>query len=298
MRRCILLAVKIRTRRTRRETPENVLDANQVAAHNFRAARLLKGWTQEDTARALAPWLGQELPKASISAIERSVEGDRRRVFNAQELVAFSLGFGLPIAWFLLPPVGGRNYRLAGTSHDLTMLLPLLLGTKEDQDALRARLAEFTKASAGAESAMILEDLAGLPDEMSWEHLENTRQQAIADLALQEGPTIETLVNELRGVLDKFSDFDRQAYRQAFPPKVYRRTSETVLGQRIFEEIMKGHDRQHLILTDVLMSREDLPLEEWIDLDDEDLQTRLHAVYEAIEAQLRTKAIPPPPHTP
>ena len=178
------------------------------------------------------------------------------------------------------------------------MLLPLLLGTKEDQDALRARLAEYTKASGGAESAMILEDLAGLPDEMSWEHLENTRQQAIADLALQEGPTIETLVNELRGVLDKFSDFDRQAYRQAFPPKVYRRTSEAVLGRRIYNEIMKRQDRQHLIHTDVLMSHEDLPLEEWLDLDDEDLQTRLRAVYEAIEAQLSTKAIPPAPPMP
>ena len=32
-----------------------------------------------------------------------------------------------------------------------------------------------------------------------------------SDLVLQEGPTIETLVNERRSVLDKFSDFDRQA---------------------------------------------------------------------------------------
>ena len=54
---------------------------------------------------------------------------------------------------------------------------------------------------------------------------------------------------------------------------------------------MKGRDRQHLILTDVLMSREDLPLEEWIDLDDEDFQARLRAVYEAIEAQLSSKTI-------
>lgn len=46
------------------------------------------------------------------------------------------------------------------------------------------------------------------------------------------------------------------------------------------------------------MSREDLPLEEWIDLNDEDLQTRLRAVYEGIEAQLSAKAIPPPPPAP
>jgi transcriptional regulator with XRE-family HTH domain len=83
-----------------------VLDANQVVAYNFRAARELRGWTQEETARRLAPYIGQELPKASISGIERSFDGERRRFFDAQELVAFSLAFDLPIVWFLLPPPG------------------------------------------------------------------------------------------------------------------------------------------------------------------------------------------------
>jgi Pou domain - N-terminal to homeobox domain len=50
-------------------------DLNEIVAHNFRSARELRGWTQEDTARALEPLLGQRLPQASISAIERAYEG-------------------------------------------------------------------------------------------------------------------------------------------------------------------------------------------------------------------------------
>jgi hypothetical protein len=41
-----------------------------------------------------------------LSAIERGLDRDRRRVFNAQELVAFSLGFDVPIWWFFLPLMG------------------------------------------------------------------------------------------------------------------------------------------------------------------------------------------------
>ena len=58
-------------------------DLNEVVAYNFRAARELRGLTQEETAQLLERSLGQRLPQASISAIERAYEGDRRREFAA-----------------------------------------------------------------------------------------------------------------------------------------------------------------------------------------------------------------------
>jgi hypothetical protein len=64
------------------------VDANHIVGANFALARALRGWTQEETALRLAPHLGQVLPKASISAIERVFERDRRRVFDAHEIVA------------------------------------------------------------------------------------------------------------------------------------------------------------------------------------------------------------------
>ena len=51
--------------------PPGQADLNEIVAYNFRAARELRGWTQEETARALERLLGQRLPQASISAIER-----------------------------------------------------------------------------------------------------------------------------------------------------------------------------------------------------------------------------------
>jgi hypothetical protein len=41
---------------------------------------------------------------ANLSAAERSVTGQRRREFDADDLLAFARTFELPITWFLLPP--------------------------------------------------------------------------------------------------------------------------------------------------------------------------------------------------
>jgi ribosome-binding protein aMBF1 (putative translation factor) len=58
------------------KAPEDTgADVNEIVAYNFRAARELRGWTQEETARRLQDVLGQRLPQASISAIERTYEG-------------------------------------------------------------------------------------------------------------------------------------------------------------------------------------------------------------------------------
>lgn len=120
--------------------PAKALDANQVVAFNFRAARKLRGWTQEEAARRLAPYLGQVLPKASISGIERSFDGERRRLFDAQELVAISLAFDLPVVWFLLPPPSAIDYRLSAAGRSLALLVTLLLGRDDQLDDIKGRM--------------------------------------------------------------------------------------------------------------------------------------------------------------
>ncbi len=67
--------------------------ANQVVAHNLSRARLLRGWTQDQAAAEVAPYLGSHLSAASFSAIERSIAGTRVKQFNADELVALSRAF-------------------------------------------------------------------------------------------------------------------------------------------------------------------------------------------------------------
>src|SRR6516225_11661853 len=98
-------------------------DLNEIVAYNFRAARELRGWTQEETARALEGLLGQRLPQASISAIERAYEGERHREFDAHEILAFALAFDLPLVWFFLPPP--RDHR---TLHHTTNIVSELYG--------------------------------------------------------------------------------------------------------------------------------------------------------------------------
>ncbi len=77
---------------------------NQLVAYNLAQARLNKGWTQNQAADALEPFLGVRWSKASFSAAERSMDGERVRQFTADEIVAFARCFELPVTWFFLPP--------------------------------------------------------------------------------------------------------------------------------------------------------------------------------------------------
>jgi hypothetical protein len=109
---------------------------NQIVAFNINQARLKRGWTQDQAAEALAPYLGARLSTASWSAIERSVDGGRIREFTADELVAFSRGFDLPLGWFLTPPPVSDDIRVAtpdtkNKGLDGRKLLDVVLGTPE-----------------------------------------------------------------------------------------------------------------------------------------------------------------------
>jgi transcriptional regulator with XRE-family HTH domain len=111
--------------------PGEGLTPNQLVAYNLRRARELRGWTQEQTARLLEPYIGIRWSKATFSAAERSVAGGRVRQFTADELVALSLVFDLPVTWWFLPPdEDPAAVRLPGPTGDaseLARLLDLLL---------------------------------------------------------------------------------------------------------------------------------------------------------------------------
>src|SRR5215510_13676228 len=77
---------------------------NQIVAFNLSEARQLRRWTQEQAAVELEKYIGARWSKATFSAAERSVDGKRVRQFTADEIVAFSRGFGLPVGFFFLPP--------------------------------------------------------------------------------------------------------------------------------------------------------------------------------------------------
>src|SRR4051794_151231 len=101
----------------RNHTDTRAWTCNQIVAYNLARARLLRGWTQDQAAQNLAPYLGQRLSAASWSAMERSVDGGRIKHFTADELLALARGFEVPIGWFLTPPPASDGIALATADH-------------------------------------------------------------------------------------------------------------------------------------------------------------------------------------
>jgi transcriptional regulator with XRE-family HTH domain len=84
--------------------PLKLLTANQVVAYNLARIRKALGLTQQQAADLLADHVGARWSKTVYSAAERSYDGTRIRQFTADDLVAFSIAFQVPVIYFLLPP--------------------------------------------------------------------------------------------------------------------------------------------------------------------------------------------------
>lgn len=92
---------------------EATVTANQVVAYNLIRARRLRGLTQEEAGQRIAAHLGEPWHKATWSAAERSVAGERIRNFDADEILAFAQLFDVPVAWFFLPPADPDSWGAA-----------------------------------------------------------------------------------------------------------------------------------------------------------------------------------------
>lgn len=171
---------------------------NEVIAYNFRAARELRGWTQEEVADRLEPLLGQRLPQASISGIERTYQGERQREFDAHELLAFALAFDLPIIWFFLPPTGDSR-RLARTSSHVDQLYALTFGEPDKLGPVYDRLRQLG-IDEPTEADLAMERLAGTPSPARrWSYRERRNELLLA--------LVDRDADRLDKVADDMADF-------------------------------------------------------------------------------------------
>src|SRR5688572_15038459 len=131
------------------QAPYFGMTPNQVVAYNITRAREWLGWTQDQLADALEPYLGKLWSKASVSQAERSIAGKFIRQFTADEIVAFARAFDLPIGWFFMPPPPWTDRPGVPAVLDtpdtqqgapLAELLDLVFGTDEHQVLLAMRL--------------------------------------------------------------------------------------------------------------------------------------------------------------
>lgn len=175
--------------------PPDDVDLNQVVAYNVRSARELRGWTQDEFAERLAPYLGQRMTQAGVSSIERAWDGDRRREFDAHELLVFAMVFDLPIVWFLLPPPDDQRLMRA-TTRPVNELYKWLLGSPEMLPPLYDRLRAYGIAdpTAADEAA---ERVTGVPSATrAWSYKERRKEMLLA-LVDQHADSLDTAVDEL-----------------------------------------------------------------------------------------------------
>ena len=124
---------------------------NQIVAYNLSEARVLRGWTQEQAAAELERYIGARWSKATFSAAERSIDGRRVRQFTADEIVAFSRCFRVPIGYFFMPPRPSQSeptLRLASEENPwggvtLAELLDAIFGAPGEGDVMASRLRSF-----------------------------------------------------------------------------------------------------------------------------------------------------------
>jgi hypothetical protein len=131
-----------------------IMTPNQIVAYNVAKARALRGWTQEQAADALAPYLGAKLSGPSFSALERSAwTVDRIKQFSADDLLALSRGFDLPIGYFFTPPPPDFDAALQAPDAPLPGLDPIvildaILGRPDNIEYWQDELLAYASATA------------------------------------------------------------------------------------------------------------------------------------------------------
>jgi transcriptional regulator with XRE-family HTH domain len=180
--------------------PPSDIDLNQVVAYNIRAARQLRGWTQEELADRLEPYLGQRLTQAGVSSIERAWDGDRRREFDAHELLIFAMVFDLPIVWFLLPPPGDHR-TMKSTTRPVDELYAWLLGQPHQLEPLYERLRQLGITDPTAAEATV-EKITGIPAAArQWSYRERRKELLLA-LLDEHADSLDGAVEDLGRMVD------------------------------------------------------------------------------------------------
>jgi transcriptional regulator with XRE-family HTH domain len=196
----------VRPRKRTAEPPpqEPGMDVNAVVSYNVRAIRERRGTTQQHVADRLATLTGHRLPQASISAMERGFDGERRRRFDAHELYLLSVVFDVPITYFFIPPPGTGFAELADTRRPVAELYRALLGTDEQLDAVDARLEEI-KIENPEVADEILATIFG-PDAAApnWhEHFRTWRKKRLREIEVEYGDRLDEVAEFLAEFANK-----------------------------------------------------------------------------------------------
>jgi transcriptional regulator with XRE-family HTH domain len=211
------------------ETPEPPdpagLDVNAVVSYNVKAVRERRGMTQQGVADRLAQLTGHQLPQASISAMERGFDGDRRRRFDAHELYLLSVVFDVPIAYFFIPPPGMEGAELSDTRRPVAELYRALLGTDAQLEAVDDRLAEIRIKNPQASDEVLVAIFGPEDAARNWhEHFRTWRKHRLREVEVEYGDRLDEVADFLAEFASKI---------KALGPAGYLRSSAHRVGESV-----------------------------------------------------------------
>jgi transcriptional regulator with XRE-family HTH domain len=189
--------------RTRKRPPAKPaeppgLDVNAVVSYNLKAIRERRGMTQQQVADRLAQLTGHLLPQASISAMERGFDGERRRRFDAHELYLLAVVFDVPIAYFFTPPPDTGAGELADTRRPIAELWRSLLGTDDQLGPLDDRLAEINITNPDAADEVLAAIFGPEGATRNWHpHFRTWRKRRLREIELEYGDQLDEIADVL-----------------------------------------------------------------------------------------------------
>jgi transcriptional regulator with XRE-family HTH domain len=191
------------------------MDVNAVVSYNVKSIRELRGLTQEGVAKILGRLTGHQLPQASISAMERGFDGERRRRFDAHELYLLSIVFDVPIAYFFLPPPG-VDLELADTHRPIAELYAALLGKGDQLEPMDDRLSEISVKNP-AEADRVLAAIFGADAAVdNWhDHFRTWRKQRLLQVEREYGDRLDEVADFLAEFSTMIKAIGPRAYLQA-----------------------------------------------------------------------------------
>jgi transcriptional regulator with XRE-family HTH domain len=210
------------------------IDVNAVVSYNLKAIRERRGLTQEAVAGALARLTGHQLPQASISAMERGFDGERRRRFDAHELYLLSVVFDVPIVYFFMPPGDAGRRELADTRRPISELYASILGREDQLAEMDQRLADLRITNPEE-----VEDLAAAlfggkeAAARNWHaHYRTWRKKRLVEISRMYGDRLDEVAAVLSEFARDVTQLGPKAYLQSLAHKDGEDVDMTMLSDR------------------------------------------------------------------
>lgn len=192
------------------------LDVNAVVSYNVKAIRERKRWTQQEVAERLARLTNHLLPQASISAMERGFDGDRRRRFDAHELYLLATVFEVPIVYFFLPPPDTGLKELADTRRPIPELYASLLGQEWQLEPVDERLGDINVSNPDASDRVLAAIFGAEGAARNWhESFRTWRKKRLNEVSREYGDRLDEVALFLAEFAERITTLGPRMYLQS-----------------------------------------------------------------------------------